>query len=321
MYTISHTSIHIVLTTICNIYSNIIFKFYIELKFIMCYTCCNIIEREREHEMAMVISCNTRKGGVGKSSLNYELGAMLSGEKHGYNVLLISTDGQTDLDLYVGVDSKDNQYTFLDVLRGKCSIYDSIIKTKYNFDIIRSSKEFSKADREFIQAEDFYIVKEAIEFVQNDYDFIIFDSSSHRGFINTSILMAANYVILPAFNDEGSIDARLETKSDIDTLKKRGLTRVKILGIVLNRAENTNEHKETDSLLGLMAETIHCKHFTKIRKAIILDKAKKHRSPVTRYHKWADISVDLRRFSNEVVDAIVEDLENENKQSRENQGN
>jgi chromosome partitioning protein len=271
--------------------------------------------------MAIVLSCNTRKGGVGKSSLNYELSAILSNEPHNYKVLLISTDGQTDLDLYVGVDSENNQYTFLDVLRGKCSIYDSIFKTRYNFDMIRSSKEFSKADREFIQAEDFYIIKEALEFIQNDYDFIIFDSSSHRGFINTSILMASNYVILPAFNDEGSIDAILEMKSDIDTLKKRCLTHVKMLGIVLNRAENTNEHKETDSLLGLMTDTLSCKHFTKIRKAIILDKAKKHRSPVTRYHKWADISVDLRRFSNEVIDAIVEDLENEKQQSRENQRN
>ena len=75
--------------------------------------------------------------------------------------------------------------------------------------------------------------------------------------------MASDYVILPAFNDEGSIDAILEMKSDIDTLKKRGLTRVKMLGIVLNRAENTNEHKETDSLLELMTDNLGCKHFTK----------------------------------------------------------
>ena len=110
-------------------------------------------------------------------------------------------------------------------------------------------------------------------------------------------------------------------ESDIDTLKKRRLTHVKMLGIVLNRYENTNEHKETDSLLEIMSQKHKCKHFTRIRKAIILDRAKKNRSPVTRYHRWADISVDLRKFSNEVLDAIVEDLGNENQQSRENQGN
>jgi chromosome partitioning protein len=277
-----------------------------------------MLESECEYYMAIVISCNTRKGGVGKSSLNYEISSIFSGEPHNYKTLLISTDDQTDLDLYVGISNKDNMYTFLDVLRGKCSIYEAVFKTKYNFDMIRSDKEFSKADREFIHAEDFYIVKDAIDFIQNEYDFIIFDSSSNRGFINTSILMASNYVILPAFNDEGSIIAILEMKSDIDTLRKRNLTNVKILGLVLNRAENTNEHKDTDSLLGVMADDLHCKHFTKIRKAIALDKAKRHRSPVTRYHKWSDISVDLRRFSNEIIDAIVEDLDNAKQQSREN---
>jgi chromosome partitioning protein len=267
--------------------------------------------------MAIVISCNTRKGGVGKSSLNYEISAILSSDPCNYKTLLISTDDQTDLDLYVGASSKDNKHTFLDVIRGKCSIRESIFTTKYNFDMIRSDKEFSKSDREFIHAEDFYIIKDAIDFIQNDYDFIIFDSSSNRGFINTSILMASDYVILPAFNDEGSINAIMEMKSDIDVLSKRKLSTVQILGVVLNRAENTNEHKETDALLEVIATNLQCKHFTRIRKAIILDKAKRHRSPVTRYHKWSDISVDLRRFSNEIIDSIVEDLDNAKQQKQD----
>jgi chromosome partitioning protein len=230
--------------------------------------------------MAIVLSCNTRKGGVGKSSLNYEISAIFSSAPHNYKTLLISTDDQTDLDLYVGVSRDDNKYTFLDVIRGRCGIHEAIFTTKYNFDMIRSDKEFSKSDREFIHAEDFYVIKDVLEFIQDSYDFIIFDSSSSRGFINTAILMACNYVILPAFNDEGSINAIIEMKSDIDTLTRRRLTRVKILGIVLNRAEKTNEHKETDSLLSMIAERYHCKHFTKIRKAIMLDKAKRLRSSV-----------------------------------------
>jgi cellulose biosynthesis protein BcsQ len=129
--------------------------------------------------------------------------------------------------------------------------------------------------------------------------------------------MASDYVILPAFNDEGSINAIMEMKSDIDVLSKRKLSTVQILGVVLNRAENTNEHKETDALLEVIATNLQCKHFTRIRKAIILDKAKRHRSPVTRYHKWSDISVDLRRFSNEIIDSIVEDLDNAKQQKQD----
>ena len=269
--------------------------------------------------MAIVITCNTRKGGVGKSSLNYELSAILSNEPHTYKTLLISTDDQADLDVYVGVGKEDNKHTFLDVIRGQCGIRDAIFTTKHSFDMIRSDKEFSKADREFIHAEDFYVIKDVIEFIQDEYDFIIFDSSSSRGFINTSILMAANYVILPAFNDEGSINAIMEMKSDIYTLRKRNLSNVKILGIVLNRAESTNEHKDTDSLLHMISDSLDCTHFTKIRKAIVLDRAKRLRSPVTKFNKWSDISVDLRRFSNEILDAIVRDLENANKQQSQNQ--
>jgi hypothetical protein len=50
----------------------------------------------------------------------------------------------------------------------------------------------------------------------------------------------------------------------------------------------------------------------------MLDKAKRLRSSVWRYNKWSDISADLRKFSNEILDAILGDLENANKQQKQN---
>lgn len=255
--------------------------------------------------MPRIIALTTQKGGTGKSFLSYEMSYILSSELYNKRVLLINTDSQVDIEKYIGFDADDRKdmYSLYDIFSNNCSISDAVYKTNHGFDMIISDKRLIKADRNYTDADDYYIISDMVECL-TEYDYIIIDTNRSRGFISTAIYYCADYVLLPTLNDDGGIDAIIDANEDINILKRRNLSHTKILGVVLNRYANTTEHKETDELLDFIAQNLDCKKFSHIRNAIIVDRAKKNRSPVTKYKKYADASVDIRRFVKEVVEEI-----------------
>lgn len=97
---------------------------------------------------------------------------------HHKRVLLIDSDPQCNLSYTFNVlNQANNLYR---VLKSECDIADAIIKTKY-VDIIPGTKELNNADNEFTREP--YIslglqtlLKNQIEQVKNNYDYIIIDT-------------------------------------------------------------------------------------------------------------------------------------------------
>lgn len=263
--------------------------------------------------MGIVLSNNTRKGGVGKSVLNYELSYILSHSPYNYKVLLISTDSQCDLDIAVGVSANDNPKTILDAMKGECGIRETIIKTKHGFDFIRSDKGIANVSRMFDPADELYIVQDAIEYIKDEYDFIIFDCGADRGVMNLALLVASDYIIVPCVDDNGSMNGIFDTKADIDGLTKRKITNVKLLGAVLNRVERDNSNRDSNLTLNAICDNLNIKHFSTIKKQKVVNKTHKELfKPVTAHSPWSDVSVELRRFAKEIIIAIGEDKEHGN---------
>lgn len=259
--------------------------------------------------MSRIIFIISQKGGVGKSNICSNLSHLLSNEPYNKKVLLISTDAQCDLDEHCGYSAKyklDNEIpTIYDVFTSKSKLVDAIIKTEYGHDMILSDKRLAMADRNFVDADDFFIIKDMVSHLQ-EYDYIIFDSNRARGFISTAIFYACDYVIIPALNDSGSITAITEIHNDIRRLRDRGLSNARILGVLMSKYENTNEHKETNELLDMVAETYGCVKFSPIRKSIAVDRSRKHHKPLNLYKRWDNASVDFRRLAKEIVERIDE---------------
>lgn len=122
--------------------------------------------------MTKVISFSSGKGGVGKSSLVANLGAIYA--KQGFRTLLIDGDwalGKLGILLKVSP-----QWTIERVLQGDCSVQEAIHQVRPNLSLLGSPSGvtgFEKLGTE--QRNQIYF---EIESLSSQYDFILFDHSS-----------------------------------------------------------------------------------------------------------------------------------------------
>lgn len=153
--------------------------------------------------MANIISLVNQKGGVGKTTTSINLAASLG--KLGKRSLLIDLDSQGNATTGLGIDKGATKYSIYDVLTGHCEIAEAIIKTKFNrLSIIPASINLAGLDMELIQKE--YTdtefkkneqLKNAIETIKDNYDYIIIDCPPSLGLATMNALVASNSFLIP----------------------------------------------------------------------------------------------------------------------------
>lgn len=116
--------------------------------------------------MAQKIIIASGKGGAGKTSLTS--GIALSLAKRGKSVLVVDFDiGQGCVDFMIGGDDT-SLYNWGDVIKGNCEPHEAI-GFEEAVDTVSSP---AKWDNSFTEES----VKKFIEFIENDYEYILFDS-------------------------------------------------------------------------------------------------------------------------------------------------
>ena len=250
--------------------------------------------------MAIKIGMVNLKGGVGKSTLSYELATILSNQ--GKKVLVIDMDQQRNLSEYVNYDS--SKPSIYNVLHADYSIEESVQNLKY-FDFISASSDLSRADREFVEQEDIFLLSDVMEMVNDTYDYIITDNSPSRNVLMTMVYIASDYVIIPTDCDKGRLDGINAVMNDISKLKNGRIkySNVQILGIILNKFEKTVMHSLALERLEELSEEIEEKPFiATVRKSIAASESKDLMQPLQEYDRFGNISVDCRKFAGYVVE-------------------
>ena len=103
--------------------------------------------------MGMTIATINQKGGAGKTTTAIELSYDLAEFER--KVLLIDIDSQVGLTYYVPVDP--SMPTIYDVLHANKKI-DDAIQHLDRIDVITASEELSKADKEFVDYDDIFLL-------------------------------------------------------------------------------------------------------------------------------------------------------------------
>ena len=195
-----------------------------------------------------VICITNQKGGVGKTTTAATLAEGLS--KHDKRVLLIDWDPQASLTVSLGLNPDTLKLTGYDALAGTIrnngspSIRDVTIPTSNpNIDLVPSNIELSQAQLDLVGAfTRELILKEMLQPVRKDYDFILVDCLPSLGLLTINALAAADRVIIPLQADFLAMKGLTLLLSTIIRVKDRINPALEISGILFTMSSSRTLH-------------------------------------------------------------------------------
>lgn len=257
--------------------------------------------------MANVITIANQKGGVGKTTTAVCLAIGL--HLKGYKTLLIDTDPQCNsTDTYKANYSQT--ITLYDVLQKEETIEKAVQQTEYGH-IIASDPLLSKADIDYNSTGREYLLKESLDAIRKQYEYIIIDTSPSLGILLINALSCSDKVIIPILADRYSLQGLNSLNDTIQSTKKYTNPNLEILGLLLTMYQgNTYISKEVMSILPQFEKLFNTKTFnTKIRLTTKVKEATGARTPLLIYDKKSTAAEDYN--------SLVEEIERELQQNGE----
>ena len=184
--------------------------------------------------MSKIIAIANQKGGVGKTTTSINLAAGLS--YLGKKVLLIDFDPQGNATQGIGHEVDINDLTVYDALMTDEDIHNCI-KTLQRppLDILPANISLAGADLEIASIEENreHLLREALEPVRDDYDYIIIDCPPSLGLLNTNALTAADSVLIPVQCEYYALEGVTQLLQTIRLVQKLFNPNLKIEGVLL----------------------------------------------------------------------------------------
>ena len=147
--------------------------------------------------MAKIIAIANQKGGVGKTTTAVNLAAAMAILEK--KILLVDADPQANATSGLGIDVKSQKLGTYQLLEHTAKADQTIIPTSTpNLDLIPSHIDLVATEIELVDKKNReYMLKKALESVDNQYDYIIIDCAPSLGLITLNALAAADSLIIP----------------------------------------------------------------------------------------------------------------------------
>ena len=172
------------------------------------------------------------KGGVGKTTTSINLSASLAAK--GKKVLVIDTDPQGNTTSGFGIEKNELEDTIYELILGECSIRDCIISNVIkNVSVVPSNVNLAAAEIELIGVDKKeFILKNEVDYVKDDYDFIIIDCPPSLNMLTINSMTTADSVLVPIQCEYYALEGLSQLIHTINLVKERLNPNLNIDGVV-----------------------------------------------------------------------------------------
>lgn len=250
----------------------------------------------------MITAITNQKGGVGKTTVAAALLSCL--HQQGLRVLGVDLDPQGSLGFSLGLDIEHCQ-TLYDVFRGAAEPQDIIAHTE-TCDLLPSNILLSAAELEFNKPGREFLLKTALSKVQDRYDYIIIDTPPALNILTVNAYVAADSLIIPMAPEVLSLLGVSQIKETIGSVRSYYNSRLKVLGILLNRFNpRLNLSREMLELAGQIAAQLDTKVFeSKIHSSVSAAEAPAHGISVVDYAPRSKPALDFFALCTEMIGPV-----------------
>ena len=264
----------------------------------------------------MIISVCAKKGGPGKSTTAFELSAGLLILKK--RVLTIDLDSQCNFTTMC--NSFDPELASInEVLLKKCSIRDAIQSSikddsakDYVLDTVQSSLDLDNVNVSILNEPDrLFRLKEALEEVKDNYDYIIIDTPPAFETLTQMALCASDKVLLVAQASQFDVDALYQFSGGYKQIKSYYNQNLDILGILLTRfSERSNFRREIRERMNEVAQQLDTAVFdTVIRENVKIPESQASHVSIWKFDKRSNGAKDYTAFLKEVLERLGDKTE------------
>ena len=200
------------------------------------------------------------------------------------------------------MDKEELENTIYELMLSECTIRESIVKTEIeNLSLIPSNVDLAGAEIELLGINDKeYILKNAVDYIKDDFDFIIIDCPPSLNMLTINAMTTANTVLVPIQCEYYALEGLSQLIHTINLVQERLNSNLQMEGVVFTMydARTNLSLQVVENVKNNLNTTIYK---TIIPRSVRLAEAPSHGLPINKYDSRSTGAESYRMLAKEVI--------------------